>query len=104
MKRLRRHSLFCALLFVLGSVVLPAVHAASHGLHDHDHHHEDGLHDVEHAFDCELCAHLAHVSGTLNAATAETPALLAVPSVEAPVSPLLASTPRALQSPRAPPA
>ncbi|MEM6644647.1 MAG: hypothetical protein AAF730_00190 [Bacteroidota bacterium] len=93
----------CALLFVLGSVVLPAVHAASHGLHDHDHHHGDGLHEVEHTFECELCAHLAHVSGTLNATTAETTVLRVAPSAEAPTPLLLVADTHALQSPRAPP-
>ncbi|GAB5520887.1 MAG: hypothetical protein RhofKO_31380 [Rhodothermales bacterium] len=100
---LRRYSLLCALLFLVSGALLPALHWASHGWEDHDHHGE-GLHEVSHALDCDLCAHLNHISGALSAVVADVPSLETAPLEHAPVSPLFSLDLRGLQSPRAPPA
>ncbi|MEM9664445.1 MAG: hypothetical protein AAF970_05890 [Bacteroidota bacterium] len=102
MRLLRRHSLLCALLFVLGSVVLPAVHAAGHVLDDHAHHGDDP-HEPSHTLDCDLCAHLVLISGTLDTTKSSAPAFRTVPQSAAPTLLMLSTATRTLQSPRAPP-
>ena len=99
---LRRYSLLCALLFVVSGTLLPALHWASHGWDDHDRH-GDGLHEVGHGLDCDLCAHLTHVSGTLDVLAVETPSLETALLEKAPRSPLFSTAFYGLQSPRAPP-